>query len=142
MATIKQALAELEGSGFAVYHNGTPVSSAYIAIDVTHYNYNKFKDGRLSVESRQAIQHSHDKCKQQNDNFNIKQEDASVKSYLNYVLEDGHAEHVNVKWGTGHRNVIIIEGKKYQYKGGDAFNKNLENKISALYISMSYKASN
>ena len=54
MTTIKQALAELEGSGFAVYHNGTPVSSAYITIDGTHYNYNKFKDERMSVELRKV----------------------------------------------------------------------------------------
>ena len=32
--------------------------------------------------------------------------------------------------------------KRINKKGGDAFNKNLENKISALYISMSDKASN
>ena len=31
--------------------------------------------------------------------------------------------------------------KKYQYKGADEFNNNLENQISALYISMSNKAS-
>ena len=63
MTIIKQTLAELEGSGFAVYHNGTPVSSAYITIDGPHYNYNKFKDGRMSVEVRKAIKTSYDTFK-------------------------------------------------------------------------------
>ena len=85
MTTIKQALAELEGSGFAVYHNGTPVSSAYIAIDGTHYNYNKFKDERMSVELRKAIKTSYGKFKQLNNN-NISTQDGhpSVRklSYL------------------------------------------------------------
>ena len=145
MATIKQALAELEGSGFAVYHHGTPVSSAYITIDGTHYDYNNFKDERMSVELRKAINTSYDKFKQLNkNNNNISTQDGhpSVKNCLTYLLENGHAWHVNVKWGNGHRNVIIIEGKKYQYNGGDEFNKNLVKKISALYISMSNKASN
>ena len=142
MTTIKQALAELEGGGFAVYHNGTPVSGAYITIDGTHYDYNKFKDERMSIELRKAIKTSYDKFKQLNNNISTQDGHPSVKNCLNYLLENGHAEHVNVKWGNGHRNVIIIEGKKYQYKGGDAFNKNLENTISALYISMSNKASN
>ena len=65
----------------------------------------------------------------------------SLKPYLNYLLDNGAAEQVNVKWGKGHRNVIIIGGKKYQYKGGDEFNKNLKKKITSLYISMSEKSS-
>ena len=37
----------------------------------------------------------------------------------------------------------LLGGKKYQYKGGDNINKNLKNKIAALYIyiSMSSKPS-
>ena len=66
----------------------------------------------------------------------------SLKPYLKYLLDNGAAEQVNVKWGKGHRNVIIIGGKKYQYKGGDEFNKNLKKKITSLYISMSNKSSN
>ena len=64
----------------------------------------------------------------------------SLKPYLKYLLDRGHAEQVNVKWGKGHRNVIIIGGKKYLYKGGDEFNKNLKKKITSLYISMSDKS--
>ena len=41
----------------------------------------------------------------------------SLEPYLNYLLNNGAAEQVNVKWGKGHRNVTIIGGKKYQYKG-------------------------
>ena len=117
MTTIKQALAELEGSGFAVYHNGTPVSSAYITIDGTHCNYNKFKDVRLSVELRKAIKQSHDKFKQQNNNNSIKQEEASIKSYLNYLLQNDAAKQETVKWGNGYRNVVIIKGKSITIKG-------------------------
>ena len=40
-----------------------------------------------------------------------------MKNCLKYLLENGHAEHVNVKWGNGHRNVIIIEGKSINIKG-------------------------
>ena len=145
MTSFKQALAELENNGVAAYRHGTPVSSAYVTIDGTHYNYNKFKDERMSVELRKAIEHSHDKFKQQNNNNNNdnnKQEEASIKSYLNYLLQNDATKQEHVKWGNGYRNVVIIEGNKYQYKGGDTFNKNLENKIVSLYISMSNKSSN
>ena len=116
MATIKQALAELEGSGFAVYHNGTPVSSAYITIDGTHYDYNKFKDERMSVELRKAIKTSYDKFKQLDNNISTHDGHPSVKNCLNYLLENGHAEHVHVKWGKGHRNVIILGVKSINIK--------------------------
>ena len=66
----------------------------------------------------------------------------SLKPYLDYLLENGAAKHVTVRWGQGYRKVIFIEGKKYQYKGGHDINKNLKNKITALYISMSSKSSN
>ena len=48
----------------------------------------------------------------------------SVRPYLNYLLENGAAEHVKVKWGNGERYVTMIEGKKYTYKGGHDINKN------------------
>ena len=66
----------------------------------------------------------------------------SLWPYLNSVLENGLAEHVKVKWGKSERYVIIIEGKRYQYKGGHGNNKNVGKKIIALYISMSDKSSN
>jgi len=62
----------------------------------------------------------------------------SLRPYLNSLIENGLAEHVKVKWGKSERDVIIIEGKKYQYKGGDDI-KNLGKKIVAIYISVSNK---
>ena len=53
----------------------------------------------------------------------------SVKPYLDYLLENGAANHEKVKWGKSERWVIVIGGKKYQYKGGDNINKNLKIKI-------------
>ena len=64
-----------------------------------------------------------------------------MKPYLDYLLENGAAKHVTVRWGQSYRKVIIIGGKQYQYKGGDNINRNLENTIVPLYISMSSKPS-
>ncbi len=61
----------------------------------------------------------------------------TIKQALGYLLKNGAAEHATVKWGRSYRDVIIIGGKKYQYKGGHNINKNLQNKIVSLYISMS-----
>ena len=66
----------------------------------------------------------------------------SLRPYLNYLLENGVAEHVKVKWGRSERYVINIDGKKFKYKGGHDINKNLGKNIIALYISMSNKSSN
>ena len=49
----------------------------------------------------------------------------SLRPYLNYLLENGAAEQVKVKWGKSERDVIMIDGKTYQYKGGHEINKNL-----------------
>ena len=74
----------------------------------------------MSVELRKAIKSSYDKFKQlnRNNNDNISTQDGhpSVKNCLNYLLENGHAEHVNVKWGNGHSNAIIIESKSINIK--------------------------
>ena len=43
------------------------------------------------------------------------------KDQLNYLLDKGHATEAYVQWGRGKRNVIIIGGKKYQYKKGKIF---------------------
>ena len=67
---------------------------------------------------------------------------SSVRPYFHYLLENGAAEHVKVKWGKSERYVIIIGNKKYQFKGGHDTNKNLGKKIIALYISVSDKGSN
>ena len=47
----------------------------------------------------------------------------SVRPYLTYLLENGAAEHVKVKWGNGERYVITVDGKKYQYSGGHDISK-------------------
>ena len=65
----------------------------------------------------------------------------SVKPYLDYLLDNGTVKQEIVKWGNGSRNVIIIDGKKYQYKGGHDINKNLKNKIVTLYILMAAESS-
>lgn len=65
----------------------------------------------------------------------------SMKQCLDYLLENGAAKHEKVKWGKSEHWVIIIGGKKYQYKGGNNINKNLKKKIVPLYISMSSKPS-
>ena len=62
---------------------------------------------------------------------------------LQYLLEAGEAQYpVEVKWGKGYRNVVIFQGKKYQYKGTGNVNKRLLKSILPLYISMSDKPSN
>ena len=60
----------------------------------------------------------------------------SLRPYLNYLIDNGAAEHKLVQWGKGQRWAVIIGGKKYQYKGGHEFNKSLKNKIVSLYIGM------
>ena len=65
----------------------------------------------------------------------------SLKPYLSYLLENGAAKHEKVMCGKSERWVITIGDKRYQYKGGHNINKNLNNKIVPLYISMSSKPS-
>ena len=65
----------------------------------------------------------------------------SMKPYLDYLLENGAAKPVTIRWGQSYRKVIFIGGKRYQYKGGHNINKNLKIKIASLYISMSSKPS-
>ena len=61
------------------------------------------------------------------------------RDVLQFVLDAGEASQANVKWGSGHRNVVIFKGKKYQYKGTGSVNKILLKSILPLYISMSSK---
>ena len=49
----------------------------------------------------------------------------SLNPYLNDLLDNGAAKHVKVKWSKSERYVIIIDGKKYQYKGEDAVDQKL-----------------
>jgi len=61
----------------------------------------------------------------------------TISDKLNYLLDKGHAKDAYVQWGLVKRNVIIIKGKKYQYKKGKIFSL-LQNKIiHALYSSAS-----
>jgi DNA-binding HxlR family transcriptional regulator len=61
----------------------------------------------------------------------------TLNDKLNYLLDKGHATDAYIQWGRGKRNVIIIGGKKYQYKKGKIFSL-LQNKIiHALYSSVS-----
>ena len=41
----------------------------------------------------------------------------SMRPYLQYLLDRGHAEHVKVKWGKSERHVIRIGGKNVNIKG-------------------------
>jgi hypothetical protein len=58
---------------------------------------------------------------------------------LQYMLDNKHATHANVKWGSGYRNIVIFQGKKYQYNGKGGVNKILLKSILPLYITMSSK---
>ena len=66
----------------------------------------------------------------------------SLRPYLNMLIANGLAEHVQVKWGKSYRWVIKIGCKSYQYNGSLDINKNLQNKISQVYIDMSNKSLN
>jgi hypothetical protein len=65
------------------------------------------------------------------------------REVLQFLLDSGEAKQANVKWGnSGYRNVIIFQGKKYQYKGTGNVNIILIKSILPLYISMSAKVKN
>ena len=61
------------------------------------------------------------------------------REVLQFSLDSGSLSQANIKWGKGYRNVVIFQGKKYQYNGTDNVNKILMNNILPLYISMSPK---
>ena len=54
---------------------------------------------------------------------------------LQFLLDAGEASQANVKWGSGHRNVVIFHCKKYQYKGTGSFYENIIGK----YFTIIYK---
>ena len=58
---------------------------------------------------------------------------------LQYMLDNKHATHANVKCGNGYRNIGIFQSKNYQYNGKGGVNKILLKSILPLYITMSSK---
>ena len=58
---------------------------------------------------------------------------------LQYMLDNKHATHANVKWGSGYRNIVTFQCKKYQYNGKGGVSKIVLKSISPLYITMSSK---
>ncbi len=50
------------------------------------------------------------------------------------LLDQNIIKYDKVKWGNSYRNVLIIDGKKYQYTMNKNISKILENKINPLYI--------
>ena len=61
----------------------------------------------------------------------------TLNDQLNYLLDKGHAKDDYVQWGRGKRNVIIIGGKKYQYKKGKIFSLSRIKIFHAFYSSVS-----
>ena len=61
---------------------------------------------------------------------------ATTQQQLDYLISQNLAEYKEIKWGSGFRNVVIIEGKKYQYKGGSNINNGLQKNINPLYIEL------
>ena len=60
---------------------------------------------------------------------------------LNSLIDNGTITKERVAWGRGFRDVVIINGKRYQYSG-KSISKLLENKITSLYIDMPASSSN
>ena len=58
----------------------------------------------------------------------------TAQQKLDYLISQKVAEYKEVDWGSGVRNVVIIEGKKYQHKKGSIINNRLEKKILIHYI--------
>ena len=61
----------------------------------------------------------------------------TTQQKLDYLISQKVAEHQNIKWGSGFRDVIKIGVKTYQYKKEGIINNRLEKNIIPLYISMS-----
>ena len=58
----------------------------------------------------------------------------SLRPYVNSWIENGLVEQVKVKLGKSERDVIMIDGKKYPYKGGHDINTNLGKKLVSIFI--------
>ena len=61
----------------------------------------------------------------------------TTQQKLDYLISHKVAEHQNIKWGSGFRDVIKIGVKTYQYKKEGIINNRLEKNVIPLYISMS-----
>ncbi len=65
---------------------------------------------------------------------------ATDQHYLNMseqiktLLDKNIIKYDKVKWGSGYRTVLLINGKKYQYTMNKNISKILQNKINQLYI--------
>ena len=57
----------------------------------------------------------------------------TTQQKLDYLISQKVAEYDEIIWGSSVRNVVIIEGKKYQSKKGVIINSRLE-KILICYI--------
>ena len=62
---------------------------------------------------------------QNNTNNNVvsKTTNPTGEEILQYLLSAGEASQAKVQWGKSYRNVVIIQGKKYQYKGTGKVNE-------------------
>ena len=56
----------------------------------------------------------------------------TTQQKLDYLISQKVAEHQNIKWGSGFRDVVIIGVKTYQYKKG-GINKSLEKHFIVIY---------
>ena len=65
----------------------------------------------------------------------------TTQQKLDYLISQKVAEHQNIKWGSGFRDVIKIGVKTYQYNKKGSINKTLEKIISSLYIDTMPKSS-
>ena len=96
-------LAELEDIGVAVYHHGTPISSACFTIDGASYNYNKFDNTPVRFELIHDLKEPYNKSNRQNNNSAVSEVAASnmttikqeceangittMKPYIDYSLQ-------------------------------------------------------
>ena len=56
----------------------------------------------------------------------------NAKTKLDILLKEGVVNVVKVSWGRGFRNVVVIDGKKYQYSG-KSISKILQKKFIDKY---------
>ncbi len=56
-----------------------------------------------------------------------------LKKKFKFLVDNNYIEKKNVKWGKGHRDVYVINGKNYQYSGKGDINNTLQKIIQPLY---------
>ncbi len=57
-----------------------------------------------------------------------------MSEQIKALLDKNIINYGKVKWGSGYRNALLINGKKYQYTMNKNISKILQNKINQLYI--------